>query len=223
VLVKADYSQIELRIAAELTGDRRMREAYQRGDDLHAVTAAAVLGRLNNDVRPEDRQAAKALNFGLLFGMGPLGLREHALQNYGIVLSETEARRIRARFLAAYTGLRAWHRRQRDGVVETRTLLGRRRLGVKPFTQKLNSPIQGTGADGLKAALGLLWERRDCCPSAMPVLCVHDEVVLECNAGDVEGARKYLVDAMVDGMRQVLHEVPVVVDSTVGHDWSMRD
>ncbi len=222
MLVKADYSQIELRIAAELTGDARMLAAYQASEDLQTVTAAAVLGRAGGAVRPEDRQAAKALNFGLLYGMGATTLREHAAHNYGIQLTPTEAEQFRQRFFETYGGLRRWHREQPRGTVETRTLAGRRRLAVERFTEKLNSPVQGTGADGLKAALALLWETRDRCPSAAPVLCVHDEIVVECDAADAEAARTWLVDAMRRGMGSFLRRVPVEVEAQVGADWSMK-
>src|SRR5262249_23558983 len=164
----------------------RMLAAYQANEDLHTVTAAAVLGRAGGAVRPEDRQAAKALNFGLLYGMGATTLREHAPQNYGIQLPPPEAERFHQPVFETRGGLRGWTREQPRGTVETRTLAGRRRLGVERFTEKLNSPVQGTGADGLKAALALLWETRDRCPSAAPVLCVHDEIVLECDAADAE-------------------------------------
>lgn len=222
VLVKADYSQIELRIAAELTGDTRMLAAYQQGEDLHRVTAAAVLGRGGGTVTPEDRQAAKALNFGLLYGMGADRLREHAASNFGVQLTEPEARAFRERFFTAFLGLRRWHRAQPAEPVETRTLAGRRRLAVARFTEKLNTPVQGTGADGLKAALARLWETRDRCPSAAPVLCIHDEIVVECDAAAAEPAREWLVDAMRDGMVQYLPRVSVEVDAKIGADWSMR-
>jgi DNA polymerase I-like protein with 3'-5' exonuclease and polymerase domains len=222
VLVKADYSQIELRIAAELTGDPRMLAAYQQGEDLHTVTAASVLGRQNGAVGPEDRQAAKALNFGLLYGMGAATLREHAARDYGLALTEAEAQHFRAVFFETYAGLRQWHRSQPEAAFDTRTLAGRRRLGVARFTEKLNSPVQGTGADGLKCALGLLWARRAECPSAAPVLCVHDEIVVECDGGDADAARAWLVTAMRDGMQRWLPRVPVVVEAQVGADWSMQ-
>src|SRR6185436_6147719 len=96
-------------------------------------------------------------------------------------LSETEARSHRDAFFRTYPGLRAWHRGVREGTVDTRTLGGRRRVGVTRFTEKLNTPTQGTGADGLKRALALLWERRAACPDAFPVLLVHDEIVVECD------------------------------------------
>jgi DNA polymerase-1 len=223
VLVKADYSQIELRIAAVIAKDARMLAAYQRGEDLHAVTAASVLGRANGAVTAEDRQAAKALNFGLIYGMGPNTLREHAASGYGVKLSDSEAVQFRERFFATYPGLRRWHRSQVDGAVDTRSLAGRRRIGVSRFTEKLNTPVQATGADGLKAALALLWETRSTCPSAVPVLCVHDEIVLECDEQEAGEVRDWLVDCMERGMASVLTDVPVVVEAKVLRDWSGRE
>jgi DNA polymerase-1 len=219
-LVKADYSQIELRIAAQLAPDRRMLEAYRKGEDLHALTAEAVLGRANGAVTPEDRQAAKALNFGLLYGMGVERFRETAANEYGVVLTAGEAERFRDKFFRTYAGLRAWPRRHPDGLAETRTLGGRRRLRVAKFTEKLNTPVQGTGADGLKDALALLWETRDRCPGAVPVLCVHHEIVVECDAAQAEHARAWLEECMVRGMGAFLTEVPVVVESKIIRDWS---
>jgi DNA polymerase-1 len=93
---------------------------------------------------------------------------------------------------------------------------------VAKFTEKLNTPVQGTGADGLKRALALLWETRDRCPSAAPVLVVHDEIVLEVDAAEAEGARVWLVDAMRDGMAPYLPRVPIEVEAKIGPDWSMR-
>jgi DNA polymerase-1 len=221
-LIKADYSQIELRIAAEIAGDVRMQAAYQQGADLHTLTAASVLGRANGAVRPEDRQAAKALNFGLVYGMGAATLREHAAAGYGVALTTQQAQRYRADFFRTYRELAAWHREQPKAPVDTRTLAGRRRVHVQHFTEKLNSPVQGTGADGLKQALGLLYQRRAECPSAVPVLCVHDELVIECDADAAEPAQRWLTAAMVDGMQPLLPEVPVVVEAQIGRDWSMK-
>jgi DNA polymerase-1 len=221
-LVKADFSQIELRIAAEIADDARLLAAYANSEDVHVLTAAEVLGRRNGAVTREDRQAAKALNFGLLYGAGGPTLRATAKTSYGVELSESEAGTFRRRFFDLYTGLRRWHRRQpgEERPVDTRTLAGRRRLGVTRFTEKLNTPVQGSGADGLKAALALLWETRDRCPSAAPVLVVHDEIVLECDAADADRARDWLTDCMTRGMQGFLTRVPVVVEATIERDWS---
>ncbi len=183
VLVKADYSQIELRIAAKVSGDKSLLEAYQHGEDLHTRTARIVLGV--EDVTKEHRQLAKSLNFGLVYGMGATNFRQYASTQYGVTLTEEQAKEYRAAFFKSYPGLAAWHRRTgrtKDQAIETRTLGGRRRLGVARFTEKLNTPVQGTGADGLKRALALLWERRDQMPGAFPVLAVHDEIVVEAEA-----------------------------------------
>jgi DNA polymerase-1 len=171
-LVKVDYSQIELRIAAKIAGDRRMLDAYQKNEDLHTLTARALLGRA--DVTKSDRQLAKAVNFGLLYGQGARGLRRYALASFGVTLTEAEAHR--NTFFRTYPGLRKWHRTIGDEPADTRTLAGRRRVGVRRYTEKLNTPVQGTGADGLKQGLALLWERRAACPDAFPVLLVHDEM-----------------------------------------------
>jgi DNA polymerase-1 len=220
VLVKADYSQIELRIAAKVSGDARMMAAYRDGQDLHTLTARSILGK--SDVTRADRQLAKALNFGLIYGAGADTLRTYARTSYGVELTEAEARQHRRAFFATYPGLRRWHAQAGqtgDRVLETRTLAGRRRRNVARFTEKLNSPVQGTGADGLKAALALLWERRDECPGAMPVLAVHDEVVVECDAGQADAVVAWLKQAMLDGMAPLVEPVPVAVEVQVSRTW----
>lgn len=220
VLVKADYSQVELRIAAAVSGDAALMDAYRRGDDLHTLTARRVLGK--EDVGKPDRQIAKSLNFGLLYGMGADSLRVYARSTYGVDLTEDEARQYRDSFFTAYPGLATWHRRIRSRqTTETRTLAGRRRLldATTPDTQRLNTPIQGTGADGLKTALALLWERRHDCPGAFPVLAVHDEVVVECDQAQADKAAVWLRQAMLDGMAPLIDPVPVEVDVKVSRTW----
>jgi DNA polymerase-1 len=220
VLVKADYSQIELRIAAKVANETAMIEAYGRGDDLHALTARAVLGK--PDVTRADRQLAKAVNFGLLYGMGARGFQRYARSHYGVELTEAQATTYRRAFFAAYPGLRRWHAKvgaTGDRPVETRTLAGRRCRNVGRFTEKLNLGVQGTGADGLKAALALLWERRTECPGAMPVLAVHDEIVVECDAGRAEAAAAWLQRAMLDGMAPLADPVPVAVTVAAARTW----
>jgi DNA polymerase-1 len=220
VLVKADYSQIELRIAAKVAGEQAMMAAYARGDDLHTLTARRLVGR--DDVTKADRQLAKAVNFGLLYGMGARGFRVYARSKYGVQLTESEAERYRTAFFAAYPGLRAWHHkigRTTDKPIETRTLAGRRCLGVSRFNEKLNLPVQGTGADGLKKALGLLWERRAACPGAVPILAVHDEILVEVDAAQAEAAADWLKSAMVDAMAPLVDPVPVEVEVGIARTW----
>jgi DNA polymerase I len=220
-LVKADYSQIELRIAAKLAGEGSMIDAYARGDDLHALTARHLLGK--EEVTKEDRQLAKSVNFGLLYGMGANGFRDYARSNYGVELTEAQAQEYRERFFRAYPGLARWHRRVRDAnAPETRTVAGRRRPLDRetPLPLRLNAPVQGTGADALKRALALLWKRRADCPGAIPVLAVHDEIVVECPAGSVEEAKNWLRRAMADAFGVWIEPIPVEVEVRTGQTWA---
>jgi DNA polymerase-1 len=220
VLVKADYSQIELRIAAKVSGDKALLDAYQRGEDLHTRTARAVLG--SAEVSKQDRQLAKALNFGLLYGMGGKTFRLYAKCNYGLDLTEEQAQQYRAAFFRSYPGLVAWHRRVgKSGkqTIDTRTLTGRWRLEVKSFMEKLNTPVQGTGADGLKLALALLWERRHEVPGAFLVLAVHDEIVVEAGMEQADVVAVWLKQAMLDAMAPLVAPVPVVVGVTKSQNW----
>src|SRR5215216_1335006 len=228
-LVKADYSQIELRIAAKISADERMLEAFAAGQDIHTITARSITGK--EQVSKEDRKLAKAVNFGLLYGMGPAGLRHYARGSYGVEMTSEEAEHYWRGFFETYPALKAWHDREyrelKKGSAETRTLTGRRRTGVTKLTETLNSPGQGSGADGLKVALAYLWERRNECPEAVPILIVHDEIVVECDEGDAEKVEAWLRKAMIDGMNEVLNgpgaegpSVPVEVEVESGRTWS---
>jgi DNA polymerase-1 len=126
---------------------------------------------------------------------------------------------LRSAFFAAYPGLRGWHRSTSKGVIATRTLTGRRRAGVERFSEKLNTPIQGTGADGLKATLALMWERRGEVPGVIPVLVVHDEIVLEAGAAEADAAADWLKRLMVDGMAPLIAPVPVEVEVAISATW----
>jgi DNA polymerase-1 len=220
LLVKAGYSQLQLRIAAKVADDRAMLDAYARGEDLHTRTARQITGKA--DVTKADRQLAKAVNFGLLFGLGAKGLRGYARSNYGLDLTEAEAAQYRRAFFAAYPGLGRWHRRAgASRAKECRTLAGRRRLldAQTPYTHRLNSPVQGTEADGAKLAMALLWERRDQCPGAFPVLFCHDEIVVETDAAQADAAAAWLKQAMLDGMAPLLDPVPVEVEVRIARTW----
>jgi DNA polymerase I len=226
VFVIADYSQIELRIAAKISGDTEMLSAYAEGRDLHMLTARSLTGR--EEVTKDDRKLAKAVNFGLLYGMGAQGLQAYALKSYGVEMSSEQAGRYRRRFFETYPDLKRWHDDERGawqrGETETRTLTGRRRMDVERLTDRLNAPVQGTAADGLKVALALLWERRSECPRAVPVLVCHDEVVVECDAEQAADVETWLKKAMIEGMEAVLNstdevDIPVEVEARIGRSW----
>lgn len=240
VLVKADYSQIELRVAAKVANEERMIAAFRAGEDLHALTAAAVLNKPVAEVTRADRPLAKVVNFGLLYGMGWRGLRDYARKEYGVVLTDAQAKAYRDAFFKAYPGLRRWHDRVGAGVKglfnqnpngrHDAYTIGRRRLSLAlgggskdnrfpNVSEALNHPVQGTAADGFKAAVALLWERRAECPSAVPVLFVHDEVVVECDEGDADKTVGWLRAAMLDGMAPFADPVPVAVEVNVGRTW----
>ena len=201
-IVKADYSQIELRIAAVIAQDAAMLEAYRNGQDLHTTTAARLLGVVPERVTSDSRQLAKAVNFGPLYGMGAPRLQTYARQHYRVSLTATEAAQYRQRFFEAYPGLRHWHHQTgATQSTETRTMAGRRRLAVKAFTERLNSPVQGTGADGLKWALARLFAHRDEAPDARLVAVVHDRGGMPHRGRRTDGG----VVAAAHGRRHVRH------------------
>jgi DNA polymerase-1 len=229
-LVCADYSQIELRVAAALANETRMIEAYKSGADLHRRTAALVLGKAEEDVTKDDRQLAKAVNFGLLYGQSAAGLVKYAKTSYGVDLTEGEAERIRDKFFRAYRGLAQWHGRMRDMAkgdtfTETRTRLGRRRLmpqGSDQFWQRfsggLNTPVQGGAADGLKQALILLASRL---PEDAAILStVHDEIIVECPADQADAVARTMEDAMRQAMTGLYPEIPIEVEAHTGTTWA---
>ncbi len=205
-----------------------MLEAYDKGIDLHSLTAKSLA---DAGVGQESRKLAKAVNFGLLYGQGARGLQDFARDKYETDITLEEAALYKRRFFETYPGLAAWHERERQrmkrGETETRTLTGRRRVKVERFTEWVNAPVQGTGADGLKLALALLWERRRECPGAVPVAAVHDEILVECDEDKAEKVVARLEKAMIDGMDEVLNgpgvegpRVPVEVETQVVKSWA---
>lgn len=225
-LLKADYSQIELRILAHVSGDERLRAAYQEGQDIHRQTAAQVLGVEPEAVTPAQRNQAKVINFGIMYGMSPHGLS----QQLGI--GRGEATRFIDRYFATYPGVKRWIARllevaRRTGYVET--LAGRRRP-VPDLTAKnrmiregaervaVNAPIQGTCADMIKIAmLNLHRELPGVAPGARMVCQVHDELVFSIPRERLEAASA-LIKRLMEGA--MVLEVPVVVDISHGPNWA---
>ena len=226
VIVKADFSQIELRIAAVLAQDAAMLAAFRNGWDLHAVTAATVLGIPLTQVGKAHRQVAKSLNFGLMYGMGARGLRDYAAKTYNVTLTEQAARQHRQAFFQTYRGLARWHgqtaaRLARHATVEARTVTGRRLGGIRYFTHLLNMPVQGTGADGLKLALARLFEYRQEAPEARLIATVHDEIVAECPVAAAAQTVAWLTRHMRAAMDELLEGVvPIEVEVQVGSSWA---
>jgi DNA polymerase I len=221
-LLKADYSQIELRIAAVMAPDNAMLAAYQAGQDLHVLTAAHLLGVEASQVTAAQRQMAKAVNFGLIYGMGVAGLQAYAWNTYGVRLTLHEAQQAHQQFFRLYPGVRRWHAHtQAAAPTETRTLVGRRRRGLDKLTDRLNTPVQGSGADGLKWAMAALFRHRAEAPDAQLVAAIHDELLVECPIESAAHTAAWLEKYMVAGMAAIVGEaMPIVVETTIGQDWA---
>ena len=225
-LVVADYSQIELRILADFTGDRGFVEAFRSGADLHRTTAAQVFGVSPEEVTKEQRDFAKRLNFGVVYG---IGARRFALLTG---LKESEAEDLLRRYFSTYRDLDAWLRdaglkavRERTA---PRTVAGRLfRFNFDPEDKQAaslaqrngkNSPVQGSSADIIKRALRLLHDRLEG-TGARVVNVVHDEVVVEAEAAGAEAAAKTVEEAMCAAGEEYVRRVPVKVEAAVTDEW----
>jgi DNA polymerase I-like protein with 3'-5' exonuclease and polymerase domains len=153
--------------------------------------------------------------------MGAKVLRANAAKRpNNIRLALAEAQDFRNRWKATYYGVKSAHNNVEDGPVSTRTFIGRRCKFVRSYTKKLALPVQGTAADGQKAAMALLYERRRQIPGVALVLSVYDENVLEVPVEHAVAAGKWLEDCMVTAMQPMLPDVPVKVDVTIGETWA---
>lgn len=224
-LLAADYSQIELRIMAHLSEDPGLVRAFEQGADVHRATAAEVFGRTLEEVTPNERRAAKAINFGLMYGMSAFGLA----RNLGI--DRGQAQDYVALYFSRYPGVRDFMERMRQqardqGYVET--LFGRRlylndiharNQGLRAGAERaaINAPMQGTAADIIKRAMVDVdqWLRDSGAPARM-ILQVHDELVFETESSFVEDLRLQVVERMSQAARL---RVPLVVDTGVGNNW----
>jgi DNA polymerase-1 len=224
-LIIADYSQIELRILADFSGDRGFIDAFQSGGDLHRVTAAQVFNVPVDQVSADQRSFAKRLNFGVVYGIGA--------QRFAMLtgLKQTEAEDALRRYFATYPQLDAWLRDAANRAVrehQTRTKSGRlTRFKFDPedrqavsMTQRngKNTPIQGTSADILKRALRLLHDRLRG-TDAQIVNIVHDEIVVEADAQNAADVVKIVEDAMCDAGEEYVTAVPVKVEADVADEW----
>ena len=226
VLIKADFSQIELRIAAAIANDQRMLRAFDEGIDLHKLTAALVKNKSVDEVTKEERQLAKALNFGLIYGMREETLRDYASNGYGVNISIDEAAEYRKRFFDTYDGIAKWHQKVEREIKTNKSLVvttlgGRKRL-VTEVTAALNTPVQGSGADGLKAAAALFYRRlheHGLIDKVRIVLMVHDEIVVEAPEREAVKAAHLLTEAMIEGMKAIVKGVPIEVEAGIYADW----
>lgn len=224
-LVIADYSQIELRILADFSGDKNFIDAFVAGSDFHAATAAQIFNLRAADVSTDQRSFAKRLNFGVVYGIGA--------QRFALMtgLTERQAEDTLRRYFATYPKMDEYLRRAAKNVLNeraARTASGRMaRINFEPQDRSSvgaaqryakNMPIQGTSADILKRALRLLHDDiRE--TSAKLVNIVHDEIVVECNAGEADETSQKLASAMHRAGAEFLSKVPIQVDVHIADEW----
>ncbi len=227
VLMSADYSQIELRIVAAMSGDEAMCEAFRLKKDIHTATAAKVFGISEEEVTKEMRYKAKSVNFGLIYGQSAFGLS----QNIGV--SRTEAKQLIDNYFEQYAAIKSYMDKQiafakEHGYVET--ILGRKRwlrdinsgnAVVRGFAERnaINMPIQGSAADMIKLAMIQIHQRmkKENVQSKM-LLQVHDELVFEVPVTEIEMMKTLVLEEMKKAM-PLPHEVPVEAEVGTGNNW----
>lgn len=225
VLVDADYSQIELRVLAHIANDETMINAFRNNEDIHAVTASQVLGIPLEDVTKEQRSSAKAVNFGIVYGIGEFSLAQD------LHISVKEAKEYIESYLEKYHGVRNYmesikEQAKKDGYVKT--MLNRIRYipelkspnyNIRQFGERvaLNTPIQGTAADIIKLAMVRVDNRliNEGLKSKL-ILQVHDELIVEAHKDEVDKVKQILSEEMQGAMEL---NVPLKVDMSTGHSW----
>jgi DNA polymerase-1 len=227
VLISADYSQIELRIVAAISGDPNMCEAFRSGIDIHTATAAKVYGVDAADVTKEMRYKAKSVNFGIIYGQGAFGLAD----NLGI--SRSEAKEIIDNYKKEFNGITKYmdetvNFAREKGYVET--LMGRKRwlrdIGSSNFTVRafaernaINSPIQGTAADMIKMAMAQVHKTfKEKNFKSKMILQVHDELVFDAAKDEIEIIKPVILECMQNAM-PLPNGVPVIAEVGVGENW----
>ncbi len=222
-LIIADYSAIELAIIADRVGDEEMQRCLREGIDLHRRTAGHLLKAQIGDVTEEQRRRVKPVNFGVVYGMGIDTLIEYAEENYGIVYTPADAKRMRSAFFHLYQGVGSWHQQVKNDLPKTteiRSASGRlRRFSEPKVTELLNTPIQGTGADGFKRAV-VLAHRAVAQLGGRLVHLQHDEIVAEAPDAAAEAAAEAVKQAMIEGMVEFVTKVPIGVKVTIGDAWA---
>lgn len=225
LLVDADYSQIELRVLASVCGDENMQQAFLSGSDIHTSTAAQVFGLPEDFVSPEMRSAAKAVNFGIIYGIGPFSLSKD------IGVSIAEAKKYIQSYLDNYPKVTEFMNKtvadgEKNGYVST--IFGRRRYipelsasnkNVQAFGKRaaMNAPIQGAAADIIKLAMVKVYRRLKAeLPEVHLILQVHDELILEAPEAQAERAAALLKEEMEAAVKLA---VPLTVDVHTGKSW----
>src|SRR5215212_8143595 len=222
--VIADYSQIELRILAEVSDDPAFVEAFQKGEDLHRVTAATMYDVPMDEVTKDQRSAAKRINFGLMYGRGARSLSAQ------LGTDEGRGRQLIDEYFANYPKVQHFLQRTANRAVrdrELRTLAGRvRKFGNDPVAddrgamrrEAMNYPIQGASADIAKLALGYVREELEGLDARL-INCIHDEFVVECAQEISEEVSERTRAAMIRAGEEILNKVPVDAEVVVSREW----
>jgi DNA polymerase-1 len=225
VLLSADYSQIELRIIAELSGDPGMLEAFKSGEDIHAATASKVYDVPLSEVTSDMRRNAKMVNFGIIYGISAFGLAER------LNISRTEAKNIIDNYFRQYSYVKEYmdksiENARSKGYVET--ILGRRRhlrdinsanATVRGFAERnaINAPIQGSAADMIKVAMiNIQNDMQKAKMKSKMLLQVHDELVFDAHLSEVEELKKLVDHRMKTALKL---EVPIEIGMGTGKNW----
>ena len=224
-LVDADYSQIELRLLAHIADDEAMIKGFAEGEDIHTITASQVFGVPRGEVTGELRRRAKAVNFGIVYGISAFSLADD------LHVSNAEAKNYIDSYLSHYHGIRDYMERSRESAKElgyVTTLLGRRRylpelksknFNLRSFGERaaMNAPIQGSAADVIKLAMLRVRDRlRRDVPEAKLVMQIHDELIVETPSERAEDVKRLLCEEMEGVMRL---RVPLVADAASGRTW----
>ena len=225
IIISADYSQIELRVMAHMSKDKSLVKSFLNGEDIHAATAKEVFSLKNNNPSERERRAAKAINFGLIYGISSFGLSKQ------LKINNNEAKEYIDKYFAKYNGVREFMDNTKKFAKQAghvSTLLGRK-IHVANITHNnfqirsaaertaINAPIQGTAADILKVAMINIkdWIDKEDAPIKM-IMQVHDELVFEVSKNFVDDANKMISEQMI---KCFTLDVPLVVDIGVGNNW----
>ena len=224
-IVSADYSQVELRIMAHLSGDERLLDAFAHGEDVHRATASEIFGVTPLEVGPDQRRVAKSINFGLIYGMSAFGLAKQ------IGVDRTAAQAYMDRYFARYPGVARYMEETRAGARDkgyVETVFGRRlwlpeirssNAGRRQGAERaaINAPMQGTAADLIKRAMLAVQDWLDAQElQTLLILQVHDELVLEVPEQELDRVREALPKLM-GGVAKL--KVPLLVEVGVGANW----
>lgn len=229
-LIIADYSQIEVRVLAEICGDKNLIDIYRKGADIYKHVASNIFKVAYDAVTKEQRQIAKAIVLGFQYGMGAAKFKTYYESNSGQQLDLEKAQAFRRGFFATFPRLGMWHKSIGDAVAKaseenpyySSTILGRKREFTKPqYNAAINSPVQGTAADIAKYALLFLYRALRNVKDACIVNVVHDEIIVECREQDAEVVKDLVSFCMVRG-GWFMKKVPITVEAFVCDKWSQK-